>query len=190
MFRLPDESDDGLMERAQGDDPVAFAELYGRHAAPAFAVAQSVCRNAGHAEDAVQEGFLSIWRGRARYRPKAGASFRGWAMETVRNRAIDSHRNRTAVKRPQMSSARRITEWPTATTRSPLDEVIERDERDALEGHLRQLPDAQAEVIALAFFGDLTHAEIAEQLRLPAGTVKGRMRLGMEKLRRGLDSPD
>lgn len=187
MFRLPDQSDDGLMERAQGDDPVAFAELYGRHAAPALAVAQSVCRNAGYAEDAVQEGFLSIWRGRARYRPRAGASFRGWAMETVRNRAIDSNRNRTAVKRPQMSG--RITELPTGTASSPLDAVIERDERVTLETHLKGLPQAQAEVIALAFFGELTHAEIAEQLSLPAGTVKGRMRLGMEKLRRGLDAP-
>lgn len=188
MLRLPDNSDDGLMARAQGDDPDAFAELYGRHAAPALAVAQSVCRNAGHAEDAVQEGFLSIWRGRACYEPRTGASFRGWAMETVRNRAIDSHRRRTAVKRPQMSSAP-VAEIPTATARSPLDAVIEREERIALESHLQQLPRAQAEVIALAFFGELTHAEIAARLSLPAGTVKGRMRLGMEKLRRGLDAP-
>lgn len=183
---LPDESDDGLMERARSDDPAAFAELYDRHAAPALAVARSVCQNAGQAEDAVQDGFLSIWRGLDSYSPRAGGTFRGWAMEVVRNRAIDAHRRRSALKRPRISSDR-IGEMPEATTGSALDDVVEEETRHALEGHLAQLPEAQAEVIALAFFGELTHAEIASQLSLPPGTVKGRMRLGLEKLRRGMD---
>ena len=66
---------------------------------------------------------------------------------------------------------------------SPSDEVIARSEADALRGRLAQLPDAQAQVITLAYFGQLSHSEIAARLSLPPGTVKGRMRLGMEKLR-------
>lgn len=185
-FRVPDESDDGLMERAQRNDPSAFAALYDRHAAPAFAVAQSVCRDSGLAEEAVQEGFLSIWRGRDGYRPREGASFRGWAMEIVRNRAIDSHRRRGAAKRPRTFGE---PSFELADSSSTLELVIERDRSEHLSNVLARLPEAQAEVIALAFFGELTHTEISEQLGLPAGTVKGRMRLGMEKLRRGMDRP-
>jgi RNA polymerase sigma-70 factor, ECF subfamily len=180
------ESDDALMARVQRDDTNAFGELYDRHRGPAFDVAQSVCHNPGLAEDAVQEAFLSIWRGREGYRPRAGASFRAWAMETVRNRAIDSHRRRGATERPPLAPLL-VTDLPEAPSQSPLDEVIERGERDALDGSLSRLPEAQAQVIALAFFGELTHVEIAGQLGLPEGTVKGRMRLGMDKLRRDMD---
>jgi len=187
-FRVPDESDEALMLRAQRNDSAAFGRLYDRHAGPALAVARSVCHNPGLAEDAVQESFLSIWRGRASYRPRAGASFRGWALETVRNRAIDSHRRRLAAKRPRIA-AEPVDDLPETASGSALDEVIELDERKALRGLLERLPEAQAEVISLAFFGEMTHAEIAEQLELPTGTVKGRMRLGMEKLRRDMDAP-
>ncbi len=174
------------MKRAQDDDSEAFGRLYDRHAGPAFAVARTVCHDSGNAEEAVQEGFLSIWRGRAGYRPRAAGSFRGWAMETVRNRAIDSHRRQGAAKRPRLSAVP-VSELPEASA-SPLEEVIERGERDVLHGLLERLPESQAEVIGLAFFGGMTHTEIADRLELPAGTVKGRMRLGMEKLRRDMDA--
>lgn len=186
-LRVQDESDEGLMRRVQGGDSAAFGQLYDRHAGPALAVARSVCHNIGLAEEAVQEGFLSIWRGRAGYRPHRGATFGGWAMETVRNRAIDSHRRRAAVKRPR-TTALPVTELPGTASGSALDEVIERSEQDELRNHLGRLPEAQAEVITLAFFGGKTHTEIAAQLGLPPGTVKGRMRLGMEKLRREMDA--
>lgn len=184
-LRSLDESDDALMSRVQLDDHVAFGRLYERHSAPAFHVAQSVCHNPVLAEEAVQEGFLSIWKGRARYRLQAGASFRGWAMETVRNRAIDSYRSRAAVKRPPISSVP-LENLPEHASDSVLDEVIERSRRAELARVLKRLPVAQAEVIALAFFAGMTHGEVAAHLRLPAGTVKGRMRLGLEKLRRGM----
>lgn len=104
-------------------------------------------------------------------------------MTTIRNRAIDQHRTRST--RPQASSVA-VEDLPPASSRSALDEAMERSERQALDDHLARLPAAQAEVITLAYFGEMTHTEIAEELDLPAGTVKGRIRLGMEKLRRDL----
>lgn len=140
------------MERVQHGDTDAFGQLYDRHAKRAFQIARATCRDRSHAEDAVREGFLAIWRSRADYRPDAG-SFRAWSMRIVQNKAIDA---------------------------SP----------DPLLGALQRLPKAQAEVIALAFHGHLSHAEIAKQLDLPPGAIKGRMRLGLEKLRQEMDAPD
>lgn len=174
-------SDDQLMRRVQAADPAAFAQLYDRHAVRAYRVARAVCSDRGRAEDAVQEGFLAIWRSRASYRPEAG-SFQAWAMMAVRNRAVDTLRHEAAAKRPELVGLEDRDRDPVSP--SPEDALVARSESDAMLGALRRLPGAQAEVIALAFFGELTHSEIAEQLALPAGTVKGRMRLGLEKLRR------
>lgn len=149
------ESDDCLMRKVRDGDRGAFAELYDRHAGRAFRVARAVCRDVDGAEDAVQAGFLAIWRSRASYR-EGSASFQAWAMKIVQKRAIDS--------------ARRAAEG----------------ERDAMLESLRLLPAAQAEVIVLAFYGELSHSEIAAQLELAPGTVKGRMRLGLEELRRAM----
>lgn len=177
------QSDDVLMTRVQGDDPTAFGELYDRHAAAALGVARSICASSAHAEDVVQEGFLSIWRSRATYEPARGRTFRGWAMQIVRNRAIDSRRQ--AGVRPRITSGD-VKAPPGAATRSAHDEAVERSEHRGLNDALERLPQAQAEVIALAYFGGMSHTQIAEKLHLPRGTVKGRMRLGLEKMRRGL----
>lgn len=181
---LRPESDDMLMVRVQNNDTEAFARLYDRYATPAFSVAQSICRDRSDAEEAVQEGFLSIWRGRATYEPRPGCSVRGWAMRTVRNRAIDSHRRRRSAKYPLTSELHEeVTETVTPTS---LDDLVLREEQADLRRLLDHLPDAQAEVITLAYFGEMTHSEIAAHLDLPSGTVKGRMRLGIEKLRRAM----
>jgi RNA polymerase sigma-70 factor, ECF subfamily len=169
-----------LMRCAQDGDVDAFAELFERHGARAFRVARVVCRDPGQAEDAVQEGFLAIWRGRADYR-EGVAGFQAWAMTIVRDRAIDS--TRRAAARPRLQTA-------ADDAGRPPDSVDAESERDAMLTSLRLLPDLQAEVIVLAFFGELSHSEIAAELDLPPGTVKGRMRLGLEKLRREMSAPD
>jgi RNA polymerase sigma-70 factor, ECF subfamily len=181
------QSDDALMARAQAGDTTAFGLLYDRHAARGLRVARAICRDLGSAEDVVQESFLAIWRGRASYRPGTG-SFQAWAMTIVKNRALDSLRS-TAV-RPQTQSGVSADDLTPTDSKSvsPQDEVLARSERDALLASLRQLPEAQAEVIVLAFYGELSHSEIAAQLDLPAGTIKGRMRLGLEKLRQEMRS--
>jgi len=171
------------MARAQAGEELAFACLYDRHAARALRLARSVCRDRGRAEDVVQEGFLSIWRGRADYQPLAG-SFQAWAMKIVHNRALDSYR--AAAIRPPLPRNGGEKEDVSPLGVSPPDQAIAHGRRDALLACLRRLPETQAEVIVLAFYGGLSHSEIAAQLALPAGTVKGRMRLGLEKLRREL----
>ena len=178
-------TDEELMRRVQATGDVgAFSSLYDRHAACAYGVARSVCGDRSRTEEAVQEGFLSIWRGRARFRAH-GSSFRAWSMTIVRNAAIDRARYDAAGRRPRTGGE---PADPVDSRAEPLVErVIRRSDSEALHASLARLPEAQAEVISLAFFGGLSHAEIADELELPTGTVKGRMRLGLEKLRDRLD---
>jgi RNA polymerase sigma-70 factor (ECF subfamily) len=188
LLKDAEQSDDALMIRAQAGDTNAFGLLYDRHAARGLRVARAICRDLGRAEDVVQESFLAIWRSRASYRPETG-SFQAWAMTIVKNRALDSLRS--AAARPQTQdgvTAEDPAPGADSKSDSPQDEVLARSERDALLASLRQLPEAQAEVIVLAFYGELSHSEIAAELDLPAGTIKGRMRLGLEKLRREMHS--
>jgi len=184
---LDEANDEDLMRRVQSTEDVeAFGRLYDRHATQAYRVARTICRDTHRAEEAVQDGFLSIWRGRERFRPQVG-SFRAWSLGIVRNAAIDALRHETAAKRPRLVEEK--TERADPHPRSLEDGVIARSDAEALRESLRQLPPAQAEVIGLAFFGELSHAEIAEQLGLPPGTVKGRIRLGLEKLRNDIGEP-
>ena len=180
------EIDEGLMMRVQRNDTAAFAELYDRHAIRMFRVTRAICRDAGRAEDSVQESFLAIWRARASFHPDRG-SFVTWSTTVARRRAIDSHRR---AARPQNRTAELGADPTDHSSVSPPAEAIAREESDSLKDSLRGLPEAQAKVIILAFYGGLTHSEIAARLSLPAGTVKGRMRLGLEKLRREIELED
>ena len=177
---VPDEDDHALMARVQADEPEAFGELYSRFGDGAYRVAYGVARDGSRAEDIVQEAFLSVWRHRAVYRPEAG-SVRGWLMGTVRNRAIDSFRKHarhdTRRAEVELIDERRPASGDVA------DVVGARDEADRLRTTLARLPAAQRDVITLAYFGELSTTEIAAELSLPLGTVKGRMRMGLQKLR-------
>lgn len=160
-------------------DVKAFATLYDRYSRRAYTVALSVCRDDGRAQEAVQDAFLSLWKSSATYQPERGP-FAAWLLAGVRNRAID------LVRRNAKHEARRADEGQLDRVASP-DDVpggsIIREDDERLRASLRSLPDAQQEVIQLAFYAQLSHREIAAQLGLPSGTVKGRMRLGLQKLR-------
>jgi RNA polymerase sigma-70 factor (ECF subfamily) len=174
-------TDEVLMLRAQGDDSVAFAELYCRHIEFALDLADDICRDRGRAEEAVQDGFFSIWRSRADYRPQIG-SFSHWSMRIVHNRAVDSLRQFRS--RPRLLGKGLKEKRPEEVDAdSPLRSAIEDSERAQMFDALRHLPDRQAEVIALSYYGDFSLSEIAIRLGVPTGTVKGRMRLGLQKLR-------
>jgi RNA polymerase sigma-70 factor (ECF subfamily) len=175
--------DDLLMSQVKGGSVDAFAELYDRHSVRAYLVARSICQDQGRAEDAIQEAFLSIWKSRTTYQPQRG-TVAAWLLTTVRYRAID------IARRDHKHASRRAGEHALAAHPTPgalADQVAHRDEADRLRSLLTRLPDAQREVITLAFYGELTHTEIATALGLPAGTVKGRMRLGLHKLRESVD---
>lgn len=174
-----------LMEQVQSGSTDAFEQLYDRYCRRAYRVARAVCGDDGRAEGAVQEAFMSIWRNRSAYRPERG-TVASWLVCVVHYRAIDIARGNAKRAR------RRASENVIYFLRAPgnlADRVIARDSAATLQAKLRQLPEAQREVITLAYYGELTHAEIATQLALPSGTVKGRMRLGLRKLRAEMDQP-
>lgn len=166
---------------AQGDDVLAFAELYGRHFEDALRIAEDICRDRDRAEEVVQDGFFSIWRSRADYRPRLG-SFGPWSMRIVHNRAVDTFRViRTRPALQGTGPTRKVVEDVDADP--PFECAIAVFDRAQMFDALRHLPGPQAEVIALSYYGDLSLSQIAIRLGIPAGTAKGRMRLGLEKLR-------
>lgn len=172
-------SDDRLMAEIKAGSTTAFRELYDRYAARAFRLARTVCPDEGLVEDAVQEAFLSIWRGRAGYEARRGA-VPAWLLTAVRHRAIDvARRNAPHARRRSCEDA--LDRVPGAV--DVPGRFAERAQADGLREILTRLPDPQREVVVLAYFGELTHHEIAGELRIPLGTVKGRMRLAMGHLR-------
>lgn len=173
-------SDEELMRRVQADDLDAFSALYDRFARRVYSVVHAVARDHARAEDAHQEAFLSIWRSRANFDAGKG-SVSAWMLGTARNRAIDSYRHHR-----RHDERRASDDWAREHAPAPGDVehgVTERDQAARLRDALSRLPEAQRHVIALAYFGELSATEIADRLSVPLGTVKGRMRLGLEKLR-------
>jgi RNA polymerase sigma-70 factor (ECF subfamily) len=176
-------ADEDLMQLVRRGDARAFEAVYDRHAGAAFSVAYRMVGRGNVAEDVVQEAFLSIWRSGARYE-RARGSVRTWVLGIVHHRAIDQLR-RTAVHAKRRASDEGIEERVEAPERTDT-EVARREEADTIRSAMDNLPAEQSHVIELAYFGGFTHTEIAAMLETPVGTVKGRMRLGLEKLRNHL----
>jgi RNA polymerase sigma-70 factor, ECF subfamily len=176
-------ADEDLMELVRDGEAQAFEVIFDRHGSPAFSLAYRMCGRRALAEDVVQEAFLSLWRSGARY-DRARGSVRSWVLSVVHNRAIDAFRRDISGERREVYEegaaervqARELTEV----------EVERRDDARQVRRALEELPPDQRQVIELAYFGGFTHSQIAEMLQLPAGTVKGRMRLGLTKLRLAL----
>lgn len=177
-------TDAALMLEVQAGERLALGELYDRFASRAFRSALAVCHDCDCAEDAVQDAFLAMWSSRATYQPARG-SVVGWAMSIVRHRAIYLARVRSLTAGREQGPGR-LDEQP-APDDVPGD-FASRAEKQQLAALLAQLPSAQQNVIRLGFLDGLTHREIAHRLALPPGTVKGRMRLGLTKLRTELDA--
>ena len=173
-------ADEDLMQYVRRGEPVAFEIVYERHSTAAFSLAYRMTGSRNGAEDVVQEAFLSLWRSNARYDRTRG-SVRTWVLGIVHNRAIDSLR-RSVVHDKRRASDEGIEERFEAKDRTDV-EVARRDEAREVREALTTLPAEQCKVIELAYFGGFTHTEIAAMLNTPIGTVKGRMRLGLEKMR-------
>src|SRR3954453_4014757 len=177
MLNLADED---LMQLVRRGDSAAFEVVYERHGTAAFSLAYRMVGTRSAAEDVVQEAFLALWRSGARYDRTRG-SVRTWILGIVHNRAIDALR-RSMVHDPRRASAEGLEERFEARERTEV-EVARRDEAGEVRTALDTLPADQLRVIELAYFGGFTHAEIASMLEEPLGTVKGRMRLGLAKMR-------
>ncbi len=179
-------ADEELMQLIYRGQAAAFEVIYDRHAGAAFSLAYRMCGQRALAEDVVQEALLSLWRSGARY-DRGRGSVRTWLLGIVHNRAIDALRRRTVRDRGRVSEEG-IEERLVAPERTDV-EFARRDEAREVRGALERLPDEQSRVIELAYFGGLTHVQIASMLDTPVGTVKGRMRLGLAKMRMALGDP-
>jgi RNA polymerase sigma-70 factor (ECF subfamily) len=177
---LRDLADEDLMQLVRRGDADAFGIVYARHASSAYSLAYRMMGSRPAAEDVTQEAFLSAWRSGARY-DRGRASVRTWLLGIVHNRAIDAMRRgkvRDFPRADDESAAERLEGGERTDV-----EVARRDEAATIRRAIETLPSEQSQVIELAYFGGFTHTEIAAMLRAPVGTVKGRMRLGLKKLR-------
>jgi RNA polymerase sigma-70 factor (ECF subfamily) len=172
-----------LLERARAGDATAFAAVYDRHAAAAYSLARRMMQAPSAAQDVVQESFLALWRTDS-YRADKG-SLRNFVLAIVRNRAIDALRKERRHKAEERADEAAVSSL-AASDRTDV-EVEQREEQRLLRAAVASLPEAQHRALELAFFEGLTHAEIAVRLDAPIGTIKGRIRLGLEKLSRELD---
>jgi RNA polymerase sigma-70 factor (ECF subfamily) len=168
-----------LVHQLASGDTAALAEFYDRYGSLAYSIAYRVLGDQGRAEDVVQDAFLRLWNNAGQFDAARG-SLRTWLMTAVRNRAIDYLRGRGAHERQEREIT---TELPAAGSGSdPWREVSASLEREAIREALNKLPSEQRQAVELSYFGGYTNREIAAMIRVPLSTVKGRMRLALEKL--------
>jgi len=174
------ERDEELMERVAGGDARAFEAIYDRYSRRAYSLARRITGQVAGAEEATQEAFLALWRGASRFDPER-ASLATWLLALVRYRSIDLLRRGMprAQDRVLTEGAAESIEAPERTE----DQVIALQEYDQALRLVAELPPEQREVIDLAYFAGYSQTEIAARVGIPLGTVKGRVRLGLLKLR-------
>jgi RNA polymerase sigma-70 factor (ECF subfamily) len=173
-------ADEDVMQLVRRGDARAFELIYERHSSAAFSLAYRMMGTRTGAEDVTQDAFLSLWRSGARY-DRGRGSVRTWVLGIVHHRAIDALRRATVHDR-RRAGDEGIEERFEARERTDA-EAARREEAGTVRSALGSLPADQCQVIELAYFGGFTHTEIAGMLDAPVGTVKGRMRLGLKKMR-------
>ena len=182
--RYPLYADEDLMTLVGCGDAAAFAVLYDRHGRAAYSLAHRMTGERQAAEDLTQEAFLKVWRSAGGYRAGRG-SVRTWILSIVHNRGIDQLRSVASRRRTQ---ERTEAEAPRSQPSEAFAEAWRSALRDEVGEALCKLPSEQLAILELAYFSGHTQVEIARMLDLPLGTVKGRTRLGLKKLR-GLFHP-
>jgi RNA polymerase sigma-70 factor, ECF subfamily len=177
-------ADEDLMSLTSGGDAEAFTALYDRHVRAAYSLAYRMMGERQATEDLVQEAFLKVWRAAGIYRAERG-SVRIWILSIVHNRGIDQIRSHASRRRTQ----ERIE--ASASRSQPSEAFAEawrNSQKSQVKEALRELPPEQLKVLELAYYSGHTHVEIAELLGLQLGTVKGRMRLGLKRIREYFNS--
>jgi RNA polymerase sigma-70 factor (ECF subfamily) len=172
-------TDEDLISLVGAGDAFAFSVLHDRHSRVTYWLARRLTGDEQDAEDLMQEAFLKVWRSAGSYRAQRG-SVRTWMLSVVRNQGIDWLRSQASHRRTQEKTR---AEAPRSQPSEVFIESWRNFRRDRVREALEDLPHTQHKVLALAHFSDRTNAEIAERLCLPLGTVKGRIRLGLKKLR-------
>jgi RNA polymerase sigma-70 factor (ECF subfamily) len=177
-------ADEDLMSLAQQGDAAAFAALYDRHSRAAYSLAYRMMGEPQAAEDLAQDAFLKVWRSAASYRAQRG-SVRTWILSIVHNRGIDQLRSLASRRRTQQKVE---AEAPRSQPSEAFAESWRNTQREQVRAAMSTLPPEQLKILELAYFSGYTHVEIADMLDLPLGTVKGRMRLGLKKIRDFFDA--
>ena len=174
------------MPLVEAADAEAFAALYDRHGRAAYSLAYRIMGDKQEAEDVVQDAFIRVWRSAGGYRVGRG-SVRTWILSIVHNRGIDQIRSRASRGRVQDKVE---ASAPTSEPSEAFAETWKNAQQEQVREALNTLPQEQVQILELAYFSGYTHIEIAERLDLPLGTVKGRMRLGLKKIRSYFESRD
>ena len=179
-------ADEDLISLVVGSNAEAFATLYDRHGRAAYSLSYRMMGEKQAAEDLVQDAFLKVWRGAGSYRTERG-SVRTWILSIVHNRGIDQLRSLASRRRTQNKVE---ASAPKSEPSEAFAETWSNSQREQVREALGTLPPEQLKILELAYFSGYTHVEISELLDLPLGTVKGRMRLGLKKIRDHFDSRD
>jgi RNA polymerase sigma-70 factor (ECF subfamily) len=179
-------ADEDLISLVEAADAEAFATLYDRHSRAAFSLAYRMMGERQASEDLAQDAFLKVWRNASSYRADRG-SVRTWILSIVHNRGIDQIRSQASRRRTQEKIE---ASAPRSQPSEAFAETLRNSQRDQVREALDTLPPEQLKILELAYFSGYTHVEISDLLRLPLGTVKGRMRLGLKKIRDYFESRD
>lgn len=166
-----------LLQRVHNRDQAAMREIFDRHSKAVYSVAWQILKDDGHAEDVMQEILFKVWQNPSLFVPTRG-SLRGWLMGITKNRSIDVLRQR---KQSVPVEEQRLASLCNVSLEAEHNEMIEK-----IRKALKDLPEEQQQSVYLAFFEDMTHAEIAERTAEPLGTIKTRIRLALIRLRRVL----
>lgn len=184
LAALRDEELVALLLRRQ---EAALGAVYDRYGRLVYTVALRITGDRETAEEVVQDVFQNIWQAAGSFQPQLG-SFSSWLLGITRHRAIDATRSKRERARTREQALDETL--PLGDDTSVERQVSQGLLRDTVREALRELPASQRQAIELAYYGDLTRAQIAERLGEPLGTIKTRLRLGLLKLREMLDPPE
>ena len=176
-----------LLQRIAENDQVALSQLYDRYARVLYSLAIKILGTAEEAEEVVLDVFSQVWKSAQNYDPSRGR-VDGWLFLMTRSRSLDRLRKRQRFAKVVEASTEKAQVQPQLSP-IPDDELLIQERRDRICAALAQIPDGQRRVLELAYFGGFSQAEIAAQLGIALGTVKTRVRLGLNKLRGLLDEP-
>jgi RNA polymerase sigma-70 factor (ECF subfamily) len=179
-------ADEELISLVGEGDAEAFALLYDRHSRAAYSLAYRMMGEKQAAEDLLQDALLKVWRGAGSYRAERGSA-RTWILSIVHNRGIDQLRSLASRRRTQ---ERVEASAPRVQPSEAFTQAWRNTQREQVREALGALPAEQLKILELAYFSGYTHVEISELLGVPLGTVKGRMRLGLKKIKDHFDSHD
>lgn len=177
--------DTALVGRVAEGDEAALAELYRRHAAGVFAVAVRILRHGEQAEDVVQDLFVRLWDQPGQFDPDRG-SLRSFLLLQARTRSLDVLRAEGARRRREHAEG--VAELAGEVQLDPEHETLSEATMGEVRAAISVLTPTEREAIELAFFGGLTYREVAHVLGAPEGTVKSRIRLGLQRMRRTLSA--